>query len=104
MADAMDCNSMVRETLETDLKNLDLQKIQAEACSCVDGKLRNDPIMVTLFGEDQVAAKKLTDRENFETYIMAKSMSYAFSCLAPLLSDGADLVFKPKKIQQDVRK
>nr|WP_315467371.1 hypothetical protein [uncultured Undibacterium sp.] len=104
MADAMGCNSMVRELLNTELESLDLPKIESAACACVDGKLRKDPIMVTLFGEDQAAVKKLTVRENFQTYLIAKSTSYMFLCMAPLLSEGADLVFKSKKVQHDIRK
>lgn len=94
MADAISCKLMVRGVLNPALASLDLPKLEVAACACVDGKLRNDPIMVTLFSKDEEAKKKLIARENLQTYMIAKGMSYTFSCLAPLLGDGADRTFK----------
>ena len=90
MADAIGCNMMIRGALPPELTSLDLTKVESTACACVDAKMREDVVMTTLFGNDQEAKKKLLGRHNFQSYMIAKGMSYTFACVAPALSELAD--------------
>jgi hypothetical protein len=94
MAEAVGCKMMVRGALDPALTSLNLPKIEEVACACVDRKLRDDVVMVTLFGTDREAKKKMIGRENLQTYMIAKGMSYTFACLAPALGEAADGAFQ----------
>lgn len=90
LADAVGCKMMVRGALPAELVSLNLANIESVTCACVDRKLRDDAVMLTLLGSDREAKKKLITRENLQQYMIAKGMSYTFACVAPSLSDAAD--------------